>query len=238
MPESYAANTAALWIALGHTHTEVLHDSPELVVLSQPRLGLVRVVTRRPLRELPAAARAFLDAKAGLVDDPFGTLHPPGSTGVRTVRRPIMARPPMPVRRAPEKADLEFLRVTGPEELREAENVIVHGFPHLDLWPPVPGRLLPADALAVPGLRVWLVRRQRVPAAACCTYDDGATVGVHWLVTLPEQRGRGIARLLLSRALADRPDRGAVAAASPEGLAVGADLGFDKVSEARWHTWR
>ncbi|WP_068756666.1 GNAT family N-acetyltransferase [Thermobifida cellulosilytica] len=237
MPESYAANAASGRIGLGTVHTEVRHDSPDLVVLREVPLDRFRIVARRPLRRLPAAAAGYLAAAAGIVEDPFGTLPAPGSAGVATVRMPVMARPPGAVPPPPCKADLEVTRVTDRAGLEAAEQVIAYGFPRLLPWPCAPGRLLPPHAPTVAGLRVWLARRQGVPAAACCTYDDGATVGLHALAVLPEQRGRGIARLLAARALADHADRRAVLATTEAGAPLFRSLGFTEVSQARWHLW-
>ncbi|TDQ45646.1 GNAT family N-acetyltransferase [Actinorugispora endophytica] len=239
MPGSYADNAAALWTGLGPDHTEVLHDAPEAVVLRIPRRGLVRTVLRDPLEELPGTVRGILDAGGPrVVEDPFGALGDAWTTGAETADLTVMARPPAPVRPAPPKADLEIVRVADRRALEEAESTIVYGFPYRDLWPYTPGLLLPPEALDAPGLRVWLARRQRVPAAACCTYDDGATVGVYWVATLPEQRGRGIARAVLAAALADHQDREVVLTATPAGVPLYADLGFGEVSGARWHSWR
>ncbi len=238
MPESYAANAAAGLIALGPGHVEVRYDSPELVVLRESGLDRTRAVPRRPLRRLPEAAAALLASGPGTVEDPFGTLPAPRGAGTTTVRLSVMARSPGAVPPAPRKADLEITRVTDQDELAAAENVILHGLARPDLWSSAPGRLLPPHALTVPGLRVWLARRQRVPAAACCTYDDGATVGVYAVTTLPEQRGRGIAGLLLARALADHGDRRAVLTTTAAGLPACRALGFTEVSEARRHLWR
>lgn len=238
MPGRYAANAAAMWTGLGPTRARVLRDTSDLLAVWNPHRGRFRTVLRRPVRELPLSARELLAAgRPGTIEDPFGRLGAVDAEGARTARLLVMARPAAPVRPAPPKADLQIVPATGRREREDAESVIVHGFPYIDLWPFTAGRLLPRDA-PPPGLRVWLARRQRVPAAACCVYDDGATAGVYWLTTLPEQRGRGIAAALLARALAEHQDRTVILTTAPTGAPRYAELGFVEVSEARWHTRR
>ena len=92
-----------------------------------------------------------------------------------------------------------------PGTLAQAERVIVDGFPQRALQPYRPGCSLPPLVLAVPGWRTWVAYRDGEPAAACCTYDDGATVGVYWLATLPRHRSRGLGRAIMSAALGPPP---------------------------------
>ena len=122
-----------------------------------------------------------------------------------------------------------------PGTLARAERVIVDGFPQRALQPYRPGRSLPPLVLAVPGWRTWLAYRDGEPAAACCTYDDGATVGVYWLATLPRHRSRGLGRAIMFAALGAAPGRPAVLVATAVGEPLYAALGFQVVSEAAWY---
>ena len=89
--------------------------------------------------------------------------------------------------------------------------------------------------LTVPGWRAWLAYRGGEPAAACCTYDDGAALGVYWLATLPEHRSHGLGRAVMAAALAACPGRPAALTATAAGEPLYASLGFHAVSEAAWY---
>ena len=127
------------------------------------------------------------------------------------------------------------MQAADPGTLAQAERVIVDGFPQRALQPYRPGRSLPPLVLAVPGWRTWLAYLDGEPAAACCTYDDGATVGVYWLATLPRHRSRGLGRAIMSAALGAAPGRPAVLVATAAGEPLYAALGFQAVSEAAWY---
>src|SRR5215510_10917253 len=100
------------------------------------------------------------------------------------------------------------MRTPDREPLAQAERVIVDGFPRRALRPYRPECMLPPLVLAIPGWRTWLAYRDGEPAAACCTYDDGAALGIYWLATLPEHRSNGLGRAVMCAALrcyAERP---------------------------------
>jgi len=82
---------------------------------------------------------------------------------------------------------------------------------------------------------VWLARRDGEPAAACCTYDDGAALGVYWLATLPQHRSHGLGRAIMSAALTTCAGRPAALVATAAGEPLYASLGFQTVSEAAWY---
>jgi GNAT superfamily N-acetyltransferase len=111
----------------------------------------------------------------------------------------------------------------------------VDGFPRPALQPFRPGRMLPAEALAVPGWRAWLARHGGEPAAACCSYDDGTTLGIYWLATLPGHRSLGLGRTVMAAALGACPERPAVLVATAAGVPLYTSLGFTAVSEAAWY---
>ncbi|MGI5524273.1 GNAT family N-acetyltransferase [Micromonospora sp. CA-259024] len=119
--------------------------------------------------------------------------------------------------------------------LEQAEQVIVNGFPLRHLQPITPGQALPPQVLQLPGWRVWLARRDGVPAAAGYTYDGGNAVGIYWLATLPEYRSAGLGRAVMNAMLAAHPDRIATLVATPAGLPLYQRLGFEPVSTAVWY---
>jgi GNAT superfamily N-acetyltransferase len=142
------------------------------------------------------------------------------------------AGPPAPQRNG---AGARVVPVAGRDELARAERVIVDGFPRPALQPFLPGRMLPVEVLAVPGWQAWLAYHGGEPAAACCTYDDGATLGVYWLATLPEHRSLGLGRAVMAAALGACPGRPAVLVATPAGEPLYSSLGFAAVAEATWY---
>src|SRR5262249_19797262 len=142
------------------------------------------------LRRLSADRLAALVATPGpagriVVEDPFGVpdVLVPAETTV--LRVPVVVRPPAAVGPAPLDR-VSAVQVRDVSDLEQAERVIVDGFPQRHLQPWTPGQALPPRVLELPGWRVWLARREGVPAAAGYTYDDGHVVGIYWLTTLPE----------------------------------------------------
>jgi GNAT superfamily N-acetyltransferase len=176
-----------------------------------------------------------------VVEDSFGDLVPPRDRAVRnegvTVdRMPLMLRPAGGV--APPGNGAAVALVADQEALVQAERVIVDGFPRPALQPYRPGRMLPPQVLTMPGWRTWLAYRYGRPAAACCTYDDGAALGVYWLAALPEHRSAGLGRAIMCTALAASPGRSAVLVATAAGVPLYSSLGFAAVSEATWYRLR
>jgi GNAT superfamily N-acetyltransferase len=57
-------------------------------------------------------------------------------------------------------------------------------------------------------LRLYRARVDGEEACVLGTLDDGADCGIYLVATLPEHRGRALARRLLHRALADASERG------------------------------
>src|SRR5439155_5602001 len=143
---------------------------------------------------------------------------------------PLMVRPASAA--VPPGSRAAVVLVADQEALVQAERVIVEGFPRPALQPYRPGRMLPPQVLTTPGWRTWLAYRYGRPAAACCTYDDGAALGVYWLAALPEHRSAGLGRAIMCAALAASPGRPAVLVATAAGAALYSSLGFVAVSEA------
>ncbi|MGW6914633.1 GNAT family N-acetyltransferase [Kitasatospora sp. NPDC054939] len=120
------------------------------------------------------------------------------------------------------------------EVFAEVERTIVDGFPLEARQPWVRGVALPAPLLHDPGCRAWLARRNGEPAGACLAYDDGSTVGLYWVATLPEHRSRGVARAVVEAALAAHPDRPATLVATKLGAPLYLKMGFTEQSRTFW----
>jgi len=218
----YARNAAAMWESRAPWSRVVAGLLPGASVIEIPAPPTTRVILRRPLAADPGPIGALM-AQADergrvVVEDSFGTLaRPAGSIGA-----------------PPAAPDVRVVQAADAGTLARAERVIVDGFPQRALQPYRPGRSLPPPVLTTPGWRTWLAYRGGEPAAACCTYDDGATLGVYWMVTLPEHRSHGLGRTIMAAALAADPGRPAALTATAAGEPLYSSLGFRTVSEAAW----
>jgi GNAT superfamily N-acetyltransferase len=221
----YADNAAALWASLA----SAAEDSADLC--RAELATTVRVILRRPV---PLAA--LLAAPAGkivTVEDPSGTVPAPDDPAVEVRRMPVMNRPAGPIAvTAP--PGVRVVRVGDPDELAEAERVMVDGFPLRTHQPWTRGTAVPPRVLDLPGWDVWLAYHSGQPAAAAVTYDDGRAAGVYWLATLPEHRGAGLGRAVLTRGIAHRPGRIFTLVATGAGRPLYDSTGFRTVSTATW----
>jgi GNAT superfamily N-acetyltransferase len=234
----YARNAAAMWASLT-PWSRVVTDStrPELVVVDIPAQSATRAIVRQPRaaghEQIGALlARARERGRRIVVEDSFGDLRLPAGDHVTVNHMPVMVKAAAPVAAGP---GIRVVHVTSPGTLAQAERVIVDGFPQRALQPFRPGRSLPPLVLTVPGWRTWLAYRDGQPAAAGCSYDDGAATGVYWLATLPEHRGRGLGRAIMSAALSASPGRPAALVATAAGEPLYHSMGFRVVSTAAWY---
>ena len=237
--EIYARNAAAMWESRSPWSRVVPGQLAGASVVEVPAQSATRVILRRPSAADPGPVAALM-ARAGergrvTVEDSFGTLTLPPGDDITVERMPVMVRaagkagPPATGRR------IRVVQAADQATLAQAERVIVDGFPQRALQPYRPGRSLPPLVLAVPGWRTWLAYRGGEPAAACCTYDDGAALGVYWLATLPGHRSQGLGRAVMSAALAACSGRPAALVATAAGASLYSSLGFQVVSEAAWY---
>lgn len=229
--DAYLANASAMWAATaGDSYQDQMCFRADLA-------RMTRIILRAPV-SADAVARLVDDVPAGrsvVVEDVFGDgglvpIDPP----LDVLRMPVMVRPPADV---PAVADetVRVVRVTDADELAVAEQLIVEGFPVSALLPWRRGEALPPHLLRVPGWSAWLAYRRGVPAAAGYTYDDGRSVGLYWLVTSPGHRSTGLARLLLTRAVAAHPGRPFTLTATDAGLPLYESMGFHTVATTTWY---
>ena len=234
----YARNAAAMWESRGPWSRVVAGLLPEASVIEIPAPPTTRVILRRPLAADPGPIGALMAQadKRGrvVVEDSFGTLARPAGDDITVNRMPVMVRPAGSIGAPPAAPDVRVVQAADPGTLARAERVIVDGFPQRALQPYRPRRSLPPPVLTTPGWRTWLAYRGGEPAAACCTYDDGATLGVYWMVTLPEHRSHGLGRTIMAAALAADPGLPAALTATAAGEPLYSSLGFQTVSEAAW----
>ncbi|MFJ9694049.1 GNAT family N-acetyltransferase [Kitasatospora sp. NPDC101183] len=181
------------------------------------------------------------------VEDPYGRLDLSRLGGARMPLMPVMAREPGPLDhgggrpRTWEKGHGDGSLTVGEalvgDEFALVERVVVDGFPLPARQPWVRGVALPEALLRRPGLRAWLGRVDGAPAGACLTYDDGRATGVYWVATLPDRRGRGVARAVLETALTHaHPNRPATLVATSLGEPLYRKLGFTALADTCWWT--
>jgi GNAT superfamily N-acetyltransferase len=229
-PGIYTANAAAMWQGVAAPIA-----APDGVV------GVAAPTETRYLacrRLAPAAIASLVETvtTAGrlVMEDPYGPAPVPHGGAVRVLRIPVMCRPPHPVTLICRQG-VTVTAVTDARDLAAAERVIVNGFPQPHAQPWVAGRTLPPWVLELPGWRVWLARRDGVPAAAGYTFDDGAAVGVYCLATLPAHRSAGLGRAVMTAMLAAHPARTATLTATDAGVPLYTSLGFIPVATATWY---
>jgi GNAT superfamily N-acetyltransferase len=239
--ELYAENAAAMWVSLAPLSRPVPGTAPGVTAVDLPAQRGGRVILRwrgaAGSRQPVALARSVGLRGRVVVEDSFGDLALPrhgGSKdgGVTVDRMPLMLRPAGGAPAGPRAA---VVLVTDQAALVQAERVIVDGFPRPALQPYRPARMLPPWVLTTPGWRTWLAYRHGRPAAACCTYDDGAALGVYWLAALPEHRSAGLGRAIMCAALAASPGRPAALVATAVGVPLYSSLGFAAVAESAWY---
>jgi GNAT superfamily N-acetyltransferase len=239
----YASNTAHLWASLEPWSRVASGTTAELLVVDIPAQRASRIILRRPRAADPGQIAALM-RQAGergrvVVEDSFGDLALPAGDGIVVDRYPLMIRPPGPAERpagsSVNRARVRVVRAADREVLAQAERVIVDGFPRRALQPFWPGGMLPPLVLGTPGWRVWLAYRDNEPAAACCTFDDGAALGIYWLATLPRHRSHGLGRAVMCAALGACAGRPAALVATVAGEALYSSLGFRTVAAAAWY---
>ncbi|MFD9125219.1 GNAT family N-acetyltransferase [Kitasatospora sp. NPDC059571] len=133
---------------------------------------------------------------------------------------------------------IEVRASLGPDDLAEAEAVLIGGLPLPGMLPHVRGALIPPALLGAPGYRVWTARRNGMPAGACVSYDDGTALGLYMVATLPEHRSRGVGRAVVAAALDAHPDRVAVLVATLLGEPLYRRMGFVEQGVSRWWALR
>ncbi|MBU2665377.1 GNAT family N-acetyltransferase [Actinoplanes bogorensis] len=212
----YLRNATRMWRSLEPSQAS---ESAALFRAEFP--GFVRMIALAPGAVEPPAGRPFT------YEDAFG----PPVDGVD--RLPIMVRPPGA---APAPPAARAAEVRSAADLAVAERVMIDGFPLRRYQPLRTGTALPPRVLELPGWRVWLAYCDGVPAAGAYTYDDGESNGVYWVATLPEHRGHGLGRAVMTAAIAVAPERPHSLVATDVGRPLYESVGFTEVGQVNWHS--
>ncbi len=239
---AYSRNAAAMWTALAEGSGEVLLCSDRVLAVWPSRYHTLRAVVldagtdpEQTIGDVTSAVLPRTDANRRVVEDPSGRLDlAPHGFGER-FRFPVMVREPGAVR-VPGRVgeDVSAVPVSDADQLAVAEHVMTAVFTPATLEPEMRGLVHPPRLLDVPGWCVWLAYRADVPAGAAYTFDDGTSVGVYQVTTLPEHRGNGVARALMASILDRYRDVPVTLTATEQGRGLYEQLGFATVNEARW----
>ncbi|MFE6055137.1 GNAT family N-acetyltransferase [Kitasatospora sp. NPDC056446] len=246
-------NATAFWLAQARVHGWESRTRPGLTAVRCARTpdDAHRIVVTRPYAEpavLEQELAALLDEWSTIrftLEDPYGGLDLTRFGATRLPIMPVMVRDPGPVEGATtdlpavsETHDGETLTVdeaSDGDSFALVERTIVEGFPLPARRPWVRGEALPEPLLREPGWRAWLGRVGGTVAGTCLTYDDGQATGVYWVATLPDWRGRGIAKAVLQTALVHaHPDRPATLVATSVGEPLYRKLGFTEQARTCW----
>lgn len=157
-------------------------------------------------------------------------LRPLGGTLVG--QPPLMLRPVGPC--APAPPELVIREVTDAPSLVEFERTFIEGYPTPELQPFQPGALF-IPAILGGDYHLWVGYVAGRPVTCAIAHLSDGVVGVHFVATLPEARGRGYGAAITSRAASTDPTLPAVLQASDLGRPVYERIGFAVVS--RFDLW-
>jgi GNAT superfamily N-acetyltransferase len=239
---AHARNAAAMWEALAKGYGALLVDSAEVRIVAPSPYHALRAVVLDPWTNRPATIASIVDTVLGesglarrVVEDASGEFDLSRYGLAPRFRMTVMARaagPPPKEHEAP--PDIRVVAVRDPVALAAAERILISIFPPSPVTEDPHGRIQPVRVLGIEGWRVWLAYRDGVPAAAAYTYHDGSTLGLYQFGTLPEHRGHGIARALLTGILLGYPQDTVTLTATDQGRPLYESFGFTAVSEAVW----
>ncbi|MFJ9776407.1 GNAT family N-acetyltransferase [Kitasatospora sp. NPDC101157] len=228
-----ARNSAAFWSAVGRSRGHrVIRRRGFVAVDGDERAGL-RVLIQEPDLNPDDLAEVgdLVRRAAGPVnaEDPYSTTDL-SHLGMRDWQMPVMLRPPAPVG----EPALEAVRVRRPEDLWEAERIVIAGF-ELDAFEPHrPGELFPAALIEQPGVDVFLARHDGVAAGACVRLVQDGFASHYWVGTCPLLRSRGAGRAVMLGSLAGLAGLPATLTASKLGRPLYESLGYTVAAPATW----
>ncbi|MFD8704814.1 GNAT family N-acetyltransferase [Kitasatospora sp. NPDC059648] len=232
-PMRQARNSAAFWSATGRSRGhEVIRRRGFVAVDGDERAGL-RILIQEPdlgpdeLAELSGLARRAVGPVNA--EDPYSATDL-GHLGMRSLQMPVMLRPPAPVG----EPALEVIRARRPEDLQQAERIVIAGFELAAFEPHRPGELFPAALVDQPGASVFLARHEGVAAGACVRLVHEGFVSHYWVGTCPDLRSRGAGRAVMLASLADVAALPATLTASRLGRPLYESLGYTAAAPATW----
>jgi GNAT superfamily N-acetyltransferase len=231
-------NAAAFWAAVARTRGHELVQRPGiLAVIGGERAGLRILLLHRTLdASALAVVHQLVEAHrdtAIVIEDQFARSDF-GDLGLTAKRLPVMFRDVDPLPEGETSSQVTVAPVSSTEELRMAEDVVVHGFPLPRMQPYVAGEAFTDDLLWYPGVRVLLARRDGIVAGACLTVDEGTCGGIYWVTTMPDHRSQGVGRALMRAALTELDSSAVSLTATEQGEPLYLSMGFRAVASAAW----
>lgn len=224
-PDLYVANSVAAWAA-----TDPVHEADGVARVDTART--TRYFLRRPGVDILAVLANADPERRIIIEDSFGGPVPDLPETVTAKHMPVMLRPPGPAPANP-RDGVEVRRVSTLDDLSVTERVLVEGFPVEGEVGE--GQLLPPSVLGLPHWHTWLATHDGVPAAGGFTYDDGASVGVYLLATLPGHRSAGLGRAIMTAGINQNPALPTTLVATEAGAPLYRSMGFVDVSAAVWY---
>ncbi len=134
-----------------------------------------------------------------------------------------MVRPAGPCPPAPPELDIRA--VVDAAMLVDFERTFIEGYPIQELQPFQPGRLF-TPAVLGGDYHLWLGYLGERPVTCAIAQVSDGVVGIHFVATLPEARGRGYGATITARAASTAPTLPAVLQASDLGRPVYERIGF------------
>jgi hypothetical protein len=180
------------------------------------------------------AIAAFMpDTASAFVISPFPT---PDLTrlGLGLVGHPpLMLRPTTQVT-APPSTDLDVRRATSPEELVDAERVLIEGYPLPELSDMTPGDFY-RPGFDGDATQVFVAYDGATPVATSAAHSAAGVTVVENVAVLSTARGRGAGAAITLAATTAWPDQPAMLIASDDGQPVYERLGYLRL--VRWTCW-
>ncbi len=241
--QRHARNAAAMWEALTRGHGVVLAGTKRVRIVAPSPYHALRAIILDPVTEWAETLQSIVDTVLArssfsrrVVEDASGALDLTPYGLEPRFRLTVMERPAGPYEGNGARPGIQVTPVQDPGALAAAEQILIAVFPPSSTPSDPRGRIQPPRVLGIPGWRVWLARREGVPAGAAYTYHDGTSLGVYQVSTLPEHRGHGVARALLTEIVRAYPDVPVNLSATEQGRPLYSAMGFAALSEAQW--WR
>jgi GNAT superfamily N-acetyltransferase len=239
----HARNAAAMWEALSKGYGALLVGTERLRVIAPSPHHALRAIVLDPDTDRAATIRCITETvlpasrfPRRVVEDASGVLDLSPYRLEPRFRLTVMGRPAGSPSDRVTSPDLRVAAVNDPERLAAAERILIAVFPPHTVAGNPHGRIQPARVLGIPGWRVWLCCREGVPAGAAYTFHDGTSVGVYQVGTLPEHRGNGVGRAIMTEIMRAYPSVPVTLAATERGRPLYDALGLRTLSEAIW--WR
>jgi GNAT superfamily N-acetyltransferase len=239
----HARNAAAMWEALSKGHGALLVSTEEVRIVAPSPHHALRAIVLEPDANRTATISSIVDtvlADSGwslrVVEDASGSLDLASNGLEPYLRMRVMERRPAPLPTTWTAPGTRIVPVDTSGRLADAERIIISVFPPASRGGDPHSRIQPLRVLGIDGWQVWLGYRDGVPASAAYTYHDGVSVGVYQVATLPEHRGHGVARSIMSTILRTYQDDLVTLTATDHGRPLYDALGFETVSAAVW--WR